>query len=56
MKTLKIDQKWAIEYDPGNNDKPMRVTRYGEPFDNCDWPNYQTAMFYALLEARSAAA
>ena len=52
MKTLKIDEKWEVEYDPTNNDRPVRWLRYGE---ECGWQtewnenNAVTAMFYALL-------
>ena len=56
MNTLTIDEKWAVEYDPANNDRPVRVTRYGEPSGDCDeWNNVQVAMFYALIAARAAA-
>lgn len=55
MKTLKIDEKWEVEYDPANNDRPVRWLRYGE---ECGWQtewnenNAVTAMFYALLAER----
>lgn len=54
METLKIDDKWSVEYDPANNDRPKRLLRYGEEMDCglADWTNDVLAMFYALLEAR----
>lgn len=53
MNTLKIDDKWSVEYDPANNDKPVNVLRHGEFAYKADGMfNYVTAMFYALLEAR----
>ena len=54
MKTLKIDDKWSVEYDPENNDRPVAITRHGEPCSIAveDWKNDSVAMFYALLEAR----
>ena len=54
MKTLKIDGKWSVEYDPANNDKPVELRRYDEcvPRGLHNWKNDSRAMFYALLEAR----
>ena len=54
MKTLKIDDKWSVEYDPANNDKPVELRRYDEcvPRGLHNWKNDSRAMFYALLEAR----
>lgn len=54
MKTLKIDDKWSVEYDPENNDRPVAIMRHGEPCSIAveDWKNDSVAMFYALLEAR----
>lgn len=52
---LKIDDKWSVEYDPENNDRPLRLLRYGEPSVtdvSRDWNNPVMAMYYALLEAR----
>ena len=56
MKTLKIDDKWSVEYNPENNDRPVAITRHGEPCSIAveDWKNDSMAMFYALLEARRA--
>jgi len=55
MAILKIDDKWSVEYDPSNNDRPTKALRYGE--DSCynitQWDNLQVAMFYALLEGRN---
>jgi len=47
---LKIDDKWGVFYEPDNNDRPVRWTRYNEirePFEEDN--NAVTAMFYALL-------
>jgi len=51
MKTLDIDDKWSIEYDPDNNDRPGKLTRYGQTAV-MDYNNPFVAMFFALLEAR----
>ena len=59
MKTLKIDEKWSVEYDETNNDMPRGVLRHGEMerFSNpASWSNYHVAMFYALLAHEEAAA
>ena len=49
---LRIDEKWSVEYDPSNNDKPGRTLRYGEPVfgGSSDWKNDTLAMFYALID------
>lgn len=54
MKTLKIDDKWSVEYDPENNDVPHMVRLNGSrmPERVDDWTHDVHAMFYALLEAR----
>lgn len=54
MKTLKIDEKWSVEYDPDNNDLPVNVLRHGQPcrLSVNDWKNDSIAMFHALLDAR----
>lgn len=54
MKTLKIDDKWSVEYDPDNNDRPAALLRHGRNLGTGtgDWSNSMVAMFYALLEAR----
>ena len=54
MKTLKIDDKWSVEYDPDDLDRPVTIMRHGEPCSIGveDWKNDSHAMFYALLEAR----
>lgn len=57
MRVLHIDEKWSVEYDPENNDRPIRLLRYGEPSIGNGpemWNNPVTAMFYALLSERSA--
>lgn len=54
MKTLRIDEKYSIDYDPDQNDRPVLVRRGGQPW--ADWDviaghrNFFAAMFYALLE------
>lgn len=53
MKTLKIDDKWSVKYDPANNDSPDLVMRYGEPCGTTlDWDSADHAMFRALLKER----
>ena len=55
MKTLKIDDKWSVEYNPEQNDRPVALLRHGErqpPFPPNMWTSEVYAMFYALLEAR----
>lgn len=55
MKTLKIDDKWSVEYDPEQNDRPVALLRHGErqpPFPPNTWSSEVYAMFYALLEAQ----
>ena len=61
MNTLKIDDKWSVEYDPMNNDRPVSLLRHGERTPYSDktinnWDNPTVAMFYALLESRNEAA
>lgn len=57
MKTLKIDDKWSIEYDETQNDRPVNLLRHGEAAGPAlDWDNPKTAMFYALLAHEEAAA
>lgn len=54
MKILQIDDKWSVRYDPANNDRPVTLLRHDRPSGHGVnlWSNDQTAMFYALLEAR----
>ena len=44
--------KWSISYDPDNNDRPLKLFRYGK--DTCvdinKEKNYVLAMFYRILE------
>ena len=49
---LQVDDKWSISYDPDNNDKPLKLFRYGEDVgvDMHNQKNYVLAMFYRLLE------
>lgn len=56
--SLRIDEKWSVEYNPSNNNRPGRVLRYGEPVTggSTDWKNDTFAMFYALLERDAALA
>lgn len=49
MRVLKIDEKWSIEYDEANNDRPVQWLRHGEPNAPFDEPNSTVALFYALL-------
>ena len=52
---LNIDQKWSVEDDPENNDRPLLWYRYGNAVANIwDENNATTAMFYALLAASKA--
>lgn len=54
MANLKIDEKWSIEYDPDNNDRPVRILRFEEPaISTGHWKNPEHAMFYALLSAHA---
>jgi hypothetical protein len=50
-KQLKIDEKWSIEYDALNNDRPVCLLRHGiKVQDGCEgWNNPTVAMFYALM-------
>ena len=50
MKTLRVDEKWSIEYDDDVNDRPIYWHRYGERHSHFDENNATVAMFYALLE------
>lgn len=51
MKTLKIDEKWSVEYDEAQNDRPVELRRYGKPVPKGmhGWTNEVYDMFYALL-------
>lgn len=49
MKTLKVDDKWSIEYDETQNDRPVYWSRYGEIHRAYDGNNPVTALFYAFL-------
>lgn len=49
MKTLRVDDKWAIHYNPDNNDLPSGVLRHGDTTGRWEYDNLVTAMFYALL-------
>lgn len=52
MKTLRVDEKWSVTYDPDNNDRPHELLRHGEVAMNAmhHWNNPVMSMFYALLE------
>jgi len=54
MKTLQIDEKWSIEYDPTRNDRPTNWLRYGCNTRRFEENNAATAMFYALLKERTS--
>lgn len=47
-KFLQIDEKWSVEYDPADNDRPQRWFRHGEPVRMTP-DNVHTSLFYALL-------
>lgn len=49
-KTLKVDDKWSIAYDPSQNDHPTYWFRHGERHSEFNGSNAVVAMFYALLE------
>jgi hypothetical protein len=51
-KVLQIDEKWSVEYDSAQNDRPTAVLRHGEPHTvgTDSWNNDSVAMFYALLQ------
>jgi hypothetical protein len=50
MKILKIDDKWSIEYDPMNNDRPTFWFRNGERHSELVENNAVIALFYSYLE------
>jgi SHS2 domain-containing protein len=52
IKELKVDDKWSISYDTNNNNRPLRLFRYGEntDVDIHNQKNYVLAMFYRILE------
>ena len=52
IKELKVDDKWSISYDTNNNDRPLKLFRYGEDayVDMQNQKNYVLAMFYRILE------
>lgn len=54
MKTLKLDSKWSIVYDPENNDRPERWLRHGVDHSAYEGNNAITAMFYRLLTLTEA--
>ena len=51
MEILRIDEKWSIEYDPNDNDRPTRILRYGVDTNEevSRQKNWFYAMFYKLL-------
>lgn len=49
LSRLQIDEKWSIDYDPQNNDRPVFIIRHGEIWDTWSGGNAMLAMFYALL-------
>lgn len=50
MKILKVDEKWSIQYDDGNNDRPEWFLRHGSPHFPFPTDNATVALFYALKE------
>ena len=52
IKELKVDDKWSISYDTGNNNRPLKLFRYGQDacVDMHNQKNYVLAMFYRILE------
>ena len=55
MNTLKIDDKWSVEYDTDDLDRPYTALRYGMANHGnqpSEWGDCEHAMLYALLEAR----
>lgn len=50
MNTLRVDDKWSIEYDPQNNDRPTAWLRHNEPHRAFEESNAVLALFYALLQ------
>jgi len=53
MKDLKIDEKWSVQYDENNNDRPVKWFRYDTPMGLSPSNNLTVALFYSLLEART---
>ncbi len=53
LSTIQIDDKWSVDIDPSNNDKPLTVNRYGESVGDWEYDNFVTAMLYALIEAKT---
>jgi chromosome segregation ATPase len=53
MRTLVIDEKYSVDYDPDNNDMPTHFLRHGDGWKTWDeiaqHSNVTLAMFYALL-------
>ena len=49
MKFLKVDDKWSIQYNPEQNDRPEEWLRYGCSQGDFDEKNNVVALFYALL-------
>jgi hypothetical protein len=52
IKELKVDDKWSISYDTNNNDRPLKLFRYGidAMVDMHNQKNYVLAMFHRILE------
>ena len=48
---LKVDEKWSISYDPDNNDRPLKLFRYGE-YAGVDMHNQKNY----VLKSKDAAA
>ncbi|ACL81272.1 hypothetical protein [Silicibacter phage DSS3phi2] len=52
MKILKIDDKYSVEIDDQNNDRPMNILRHGEQHHaiTVDTPNWVVALIYSLTQ------
>jgi lipopolysaccharide biosynthesis regulator YciM len=55
VKNIKIDDKWSVDYDPKENDRPTQWRRYGEKSHRFTSDSAVFALFYALLERAEAA-
>lgn len=50
-KMLKVDDKWSVSYDAGQNDRPLAWHRYGNLHTPFSEFNADVAMFYGLKDA-----
>lgn len=51
LKMLKVDDKWSVSYDAGQNDRPLAWHRYGNLHTPFSEFNADVAMFYGLKDA-----